>query len=131
MSVKNHLFRGAVFGLALMAGESAAQLYGICGVGALNLTGYLAVPVTAVDGAVVIDGSVDCGGLCGGGGSASGELNGPITIDGAGFTASSTADAFMYECGAGAGGFSTIGGASSEDSPRRLAHGLPFTLISP
>ena len=77
----------------------------------LNLTGYLAVPLTAVDGAV-IDGSVDCGGLCGGGGSASGELNGPITIDGTGFTQEHS-DATMYECGAGVGGFSTLGGASA------------------
>ena len=71
MSLQGHLFRGIVIGLTISSGQALAQVYAMCGVGAGTITGNLEVPSAQIEGGIVIDGSIDCGGICGGGGTAS------------------------------------------------------------
>ena len=72
MSARGHLFRGAIFSLAILSGEAVAQVYGLCGTGAGYFSGDLEVIEADIAGAIAMDGSIDCGGFCGGGGTATG-----------------------------------------------------------
>ena len=109
MSAKGHLFRGAIFSLAILSGEAIAQVYGLCGTGAGFFSGNIEVPEADIAGAIIIDGSVDCGGFCGGGGTSSGGVNGILSINAQAFA--SIGAVTMSECGTGIGFASLLGSA--------------------
>ena len=59
MTVRGHLLRGAILGSVLFSGPALAQLYGFCGFGAGTITGDLEVPEADIEGAIVLDGTID------------------------------------------------------------------------
>ncbi|NBU93724.1 MAG: hypothetical protein EBS18_04125, partial [Actinobacteria bacterium] len=124
--------KSLVLGLSLVSNPAIAQVYGLCGLGAGNMTGNLEIASMQIEGGIVLDGTIDCGGICGGGGTASGSLNGDIFGNAEAFSAIVSLESSWYECGYGVGSAALMGtavGGSVAVGPGTFASGAASLVV--
>ncbi len=76
LKIKLNIF---ALSLGLVSNPAIAQVYGLCGFGAGNMTGEIEMVEMDIEGGIALDGTIDCAALCGGGGTATGEFDGTLT----------------------------------------------------